>query len=214
MPPSTPTAAAPEEAASPSQSQPREEAARARRRRIPLFSEVQETTAAPVDPGPLSLGPTMGREAGPGFESASEPDEDNRESAAPRGSQPPGSSPGSTPRAFARKEIAGAIEAGIVGVSVLVHENLARDQLDEDFRVYIVEDEEAQRLSKPLASIASRHLGTGAGAANPDLADAIAAAIQLAVYVARQLKLRATIRRLRRGTVPEEHLAEQPGTPA
>lgn len=173
-----------------------------RRLRPPLFHEPDSTSPDP------SLEATTQEPGDQGYVSDSGPDEpkEDRGRSAPRGS--------SRRELFDGKDLAEAIEGGVIGVSVLMHENLTRDDLERDAELYIADEADAKNLSQPLAGIAERRMGAAARAASPDLADAVAAAIALAVYITKQLKKWSAIRRIRRGVPAQPDPVEQTSTSA
>jgi hypothetical protein len=185
-----PPPAGPEETPVPAPPVERERGSR-RRRGPRLFTD--------PDPSSQQTPPAAGQEdnrsgdgGAPGFGTA--PDEPG----ATR--QPSGGRSTAKPKSpWRRSEMRDAIQSGVTGVSILAHENLARDELEVVNDLYIVTEAEAAGLAEPLSGLASRR---SSGAVNPDVADVISALVVIATYVTRQLQLRAAIRKLRRGDVP------------
>jgi len=164
-----------------------------RRRGPRLFSGDDQATTPPAGPesGPGDVDEPPGSGTGPGEPGSSRPDSEDPST---RSGRARGASP------FRKGELKKAIEATVVGTSILAHDNLARDELDQLNEVYVVTDAEAEGLAEPLAGIASRRMRAG-DAGNPDVIDVIRALVTVAAYVTRQLRLRAEIRKARRGHV-------------
>ena len=97
------------------------------------------------------------------------------------------SSPGSSTRAPAgsAKVLREAVRSGVGMAGGFAHQLLARDQAAVDVGLYLVDADDAEAIGDPLAAIAQRRGGIGV-AGNPDLADAIACLIGLALYATKQ----------------------------
>lgn len=118
------------------------------------------------------------------------------------------SSTGSSGSALSKRTLRDAARAAVLGAGGIAHEFLAQQEAQQQVGLYLADEQDAEAIGDPLASIAHRHGGIG-GAANPDLGDAIAAIVGLAVYVSKQLGRAREARRLRaqaaeRVAVPED----------
>lgn len=116
----------------------------------------------------------------------------------PSDDAPTSSRGSSTSSALSKRVLRDAIREGVAGASVLANEHLTRDELEHDLGLYLADEGDVQAIADPLASIANRRGGLG-GASNPDVGDAIAAAIGLAIYATKQLKRWRAARAMRRG---------------
>lgn len=186
----------------PAESRPR------RPRRPRLFTEPDPSSnplAAENRPQPA---PDLDVGAGPG----------SPEGPSPGKQGSPGPSRASAPKSpFTRAELRRAIDGAVTGASLLAHEQLARDEIDEELERWIASDEESAGLAEPLSGLASRRMNGPAGMLNPDVVDLVNALVVIAAYAARQLKLRSTARQLRRRTEPianESPLVDEPGQPS
>ena len=95
----------------------------------------------------------------------------------------------------------------VIGVGETLHEALARDEVDQQVGLWLTTEGDAENIGDPLARIVARRDPLGA-AGNPDVADALAAAVGLAVFGYRQLRLWNAARRIRRaGRIAEETAA-------
>lgn len=131
-----------------------------------------EATAASSVPLEVGAGsPSL--EAG-----ASEPSLD-ASTDAPTSSRASSASPAS--RAVLRE----AIVQGVVIATTAAHGYLARDDVDRESGIWLATPAEAAGIGEPLAAIANRRGGIGAGG-NPDVADALSALVAFGVYVSRQ----------------------------
>ena len=65
----------------------------------------------------------------------------------------------------------------------MAHQYLARDDASRAVGLYLVDDETAEQIGDPLSRIAARHAGPMGAAANPDVADGIAAMLGVAKFV-------------------------------
>jgi hypothetical protein len=88
--------------------------------------------------------------------------------------------------ALSKRTLRDACRKGVLMAGALAHTVLARDEVAQAHGVYLADDDDAEAIGDPLASIAQRRGGLGA-AGNPDIADAIAALIGLALYGTKQL---------------------------
>ena len=111
----------------------------------------------------------------------------------------PTSSPGSSasPSVGSKRVLRDAVRSGVMMAGGVAHQLLARDQAAIDVELYLVDAEDAEAIGDPLANIANRRGGIGI-AGNPDLADAIACLIGLALYAAKQIARLAAAREYRR----------------
>lgn len=119
------------------------------------------------------------------------------------------------PRPFAGKEaVSEAVATGLKIGTGVASERFAPPEAPEMFEL-LPEDE--QRLVPPLAGLASRRVPeTMAG--SPDLTDAIAGAMALALYVGRQLETWRAVRRFRKAQAGhaeplQQHEAADMGAP-
>lgn len=139
--------------------------------------------------------------------SASEPPHD--EPNAPSEGDPTSSRGSSTsrPAALSKRTLRDAVRRGVLMAGSVANGVLARDQASQQLGLYLADEDDAKAIGDPLAEIAHRRGGIGA-AGNPDVADAIAALVGLALYGAKQFALFAEARMYRaqlaeRGGVPE-----------
>lgn len=112
----------------------------------------------------------------------------------------PRSSTGSSakaPSTASKRALRDAVRAGVMITGSLANEFLARDQATATVGLYRTDEQDAEAIGDPIASIVNRHGGIGT-AGNPDLADAIAALIGLALYARKQLSLWLTAKEHRR----------------
>ena len=178
-----------------------------RRRPPPIFSGDPEPGGVKVDsalpdqpdqpsPGRPSNGPS------PENGSASEsPDGGKKRRRRDRGAS------GATPSIADRRQIKAAIAAGVELLGVQLHMQAAdREPMAAESGLWLADEQDKEGIAEPVSAIVARR--GGPGIVNPDLGDAIAAAIALAVYLSKNLNLRAKIRQLRRA----EHLppADEP----
>ena len=95
----------------------------------------------------------------------------------------------------------------VIGAGEAAHEAFARDEIDQQVGLWLTNDGDAENIGDPLARIVARRDVLGA-TGNPDVGDAIAAAVGLAVFGWRQLQLWNAARRIRRaGRIAEETAA-------
>lgn len=138
----------------------------------------EETSESPSDPtslpysGPLGDSPSDSDELSDG---PSDPSMGARSS-----------SRGSSGSALSKRTLRDACRRGVLMAGSIAHTALARDEIAQLHGLYLADDDDAEAIGDPIASIAQRRGGLGA-AGNPDLADAIAALIGLALYGTKQL---------------------------
>lgn len=101
------------------------------------------------------------------------------------------------PSPLSKRAIRRMVRGGVIAAGSVAHEHLAADELEQALGVYLFEEEEVQQIATPLGNIAARRSGAAGAIANPDVADAISAAVGFAVYLSRQLALRSRIRKAR-----------------
>lgn len=157
---------------------------RSRRPAPPLFA----TTEANPEPT-TATGP--GEESGAGWP----PPGSGPETAARSGSGSPGSpdAPSATGAPLDRKSLKKAIATGFRVLGHRLNQLLSRDELEAQAGLWVPDEEDTEGVSDPLSRIAARR--GGPAVLNPDVGDAIAAAISLAAYVSKQLALRVAIRK-------------------
>lgn len=120
------------------------------------------------------------------------------------------SSRGSSGSALSKRALRDAARAGVITAGGIAHQVLARDELEQQAGLYLADEDDAEAIGDPLANMANRRGGLGA-AGNPDLADAIAALIGLALYIVKQLARWNAVKAARRaGVSPAEGRAERP----
>jgi hypothetical protein len=168
-----------------------------------------ETTEAPPplfqgqDQLPPRPAPPLDDLAGPPSASAWPPDE--------MPDLPPTTASGSSPEFSAgdRKQLKETLRRGLKAFGQLLNRVATVDELEEQAGLYALDDDDTEGIADPAAGIIGRRGGL-AQAANPDINDAIRAAIALALYVSKQLSLRRDIRRARGDQPPaveQEHAA-------
>ena len=99
------------------------------------------------------------------------------------------SSTASSGSALSKRALRDSCRKGVLvagGVAHTLHGFLTHDEIAKAYDVYLADEDDAQAIGDPLASIAQRRGGLGA-AGNPDVADALAALIGLAMYGMKQL---------------------------
>lgn len=165
-----------------------------RRRRPPLFR------TDPTQLGTMNPPPEESHDDAAGDSAPPRP-ADGSAGAPPRSGRR-GSSP------FARRELEAAVEAGVGGITTLAHETLTRDELERDAGLYLADEQDLKGIAKPVAGIMARRAETMEAIANPDLSDAIAAAVALAVYLTKQLRRVSRVRRARAAGISLEQLTE------
>lgn len=183
---------------SPSPSRPR------RVVRPPMFqspsSEPGETLPADsiTAADPASAPPSVS-ELGPELSGPATP----HDSAAP----PSAPAPSSLVSGTDRKALERAVAAAVSGAGEFANASLTDDE-QEAVGLYLVDEDDEARIAKPVASIMARHATPGL--LNPDLNDAISAAIAIALYASKQLsRLRELKRAKVRGLLPTDHTPEQ-----
>jgi hypothetical protein len=104
-----------------------------------------------------------------------------------------------------------AARQGVKIAGTTAHELLVHDEAGAAVGLYLADDDDAEAIGDPLANIAYRRGGLGA-VANPDLADALAAMVGLALYAMKQLQRRRLAKQLRNrpSTAPAETLSDLP----
>ncbi|OJV58104.1 MAG: hypothetical protein BGO38_07845 [Cellulomonas sp. 73-145] len=115
------------------------------------------------------------------------------------------SSRGSSASALSKRTLREAIRNGVLMAGSIAHQVLAREDAAAQVGLYLADEDDAQAIGDPVTNIVHRHGGLGA-AGNPDVADAIAAMIGLALYAAKQAARFAAAHQLRAqsGTAPQE----------
>lgn len=190
---------------------------------MPDQSSSTTTTEAPQTP-PSSRPPRRsGGVRPPAFTAAATPDPDLSVSAPAYGSElgsepagpampppldeplsgPPGSSPASGPDlpVASRRALERSIREGLKGAGHFANLSLTATDDEQLYGVYLLDEDDQKDLAAPLASLAARHATPGV--LNPDLADALAALVALAVYASKQLgKLRELRRQRTAGPAP------------
>jgi hypothetical protein len=101
----------------------------------------------------------------------------------------------------------------VLGAGEFAHQVLARDEPAQAVELYRTDDDDAEAIGDPLANIANRHGGLGA-AGNPDLGDAIAALIGLALYATKQFARWNAARALRQAAHVQQQPADDAEVPA
>jgi hypothetical protein len=99
----------------------------------------------------------------------------------------------------------------VIGAGEAAHERFARDDAARQVGLWLTDDADAENIGDPLVRIVARRDPLGA-AGNPDVADAIAAAVGVAVFGWRQLQRWNAARRIRRaGRIAEDQAAADEG---
>lgn len=108
--------------------------------------------------------------------------------------------------ALSKRTLRDAIRHGVLMAGSIAHQVLARQEAQQRVGLYLADEDDAQAIGDPVTNIVHRHGGIGA-AGNPDLADAIAAMIGLALYGTKQLARFAEARML---AAEQRPVQEQP----
>lgn len=146
---------------------------------LPSPSDLPDLTSSPSDqPDPW---PSTDETSPSAREDEDEPD--RRSSTASRAGS-----------ALSKRTLRDAVRRGVLMAGGIAHTVLAREEAQQRVGLYLADEDDSQAIGDPLTNIAYRHGGIGA-AGNPDVADAIAALIGLALYGAKQLA-RATEARM------------------
>jgi hypothetical protein len=162
-----------------------------------LDPSLTDPTSLPTDPTSSSalLGDSPSLSAEP-------TDESNDPSEGPRAS-----SRGSSGSTLGKRALRDAVRVGVLAAGDFAHQVLARDEPAQVVELYRADVDDAEAIGDPLANIAQRHGGLGA-AGNPDLADAIAALIGLALYATKQVTRWNAARALRRAATTQQQPAD------
>lgn len=121
---------------------------------------------------------------------------------------PPTSSKASSVSATSKRAVRDAARQAVLMAGGVAHQVLARDEAARTVDLYLADEADAEAIGDPVANMVNRRGGIGA-AGNPDLADAIAALIGLALYVIKQLTRWAIAKDLRASS---GHSLAEPGS--
>ena len=143
----------------------------------------EEETTTPWSSGVEDGSPSLGAEPLDALQDA--PSDDRRTS-----------SKASSGSALSKRALRDAVRQGVLMAGSVAHQLLPRDQVEREVGLYLADEDDAEAIGDPLASIANRRGGLGA-AANHEVTDAIAALIGLALYIAKQLARFTAARQLR-----------------
>lgn len=126
---------------------------------------------------------------------------------------PPTSSTGSSAgSALSKRALRDAAREAVLAAGGIAHQVLARDELQADAGLWLADTDDAEAIGDPVANVVHRHGGLGA-AGNPDLADAIAALIGLALYASKQIARWHQIRAARQNAAAHVAAAGQTDLP-
>lgn len=165
----------------------------------PEFSEPETGTGQLIELPGVRPGEYDGYDSGEPLTQGSTDDGGDAERAAGR------PDPGPPPKAA--KAFASLASDAFKAAGEVVHDRVAVEGSD----AWLVEDDEAERVGVPVGNIIARHVPVPGGRAN-DLADAFAAIVGLAGYLARQLLARKVAKA---GPVPQgDSGADVSGLPA
>lgn len=171
----------------PASSGPSPEPPSPRRPSVSMFGETPPLEEETTTPGSEHLEPDAAAWGSPGPEQS-----DPLEQSAGRLT----SSTGSSGRAVLDKaELRDTLRGFVTGAGELANEHLTRDRLEHDAGLYLADEDDAQGIGDPLASLAHRHGLTKVG--DPDTRDAIMAAIALGKYLWKQWGRWQQVRALR-----------------
>ena len=157
----------------------------------------------PLVPGPAMVDPDHLPLSGSGHPLPTEPEPESPAQESKPGNA--GSSSGAVPSSpiSSIEALERAVAEAIAGAGELANQGLTTEA-QEAAGLYLTDPDDQKRLAGPLASLLARRAGPGL--LNPDLADALAAAIALALYASKQLtKLRELKRARSRGQEPTDH---------
>ena len=168
---------------------------------IPSLPEQLKPAPRRPSSGPMFLPPDPTQN--PTMTAASLPDVSQPEASPSAGDESPDpseqsdaprtSSTGSSGADLGSKQLlAEGFRNAVLALGTIAHRFRARDEIAREHGQYLVAAEEAEAIGDPVASIVQRHGGIGA-AGNPDLTDAFAVLLGLAVYALRQLDLASMI---------------------
>lgn len=141
-------------------------------------------------------------------------DEPSEASAAPRTSSRASSASRAANEATTRL-VEGTMRGLVLQAGALANGYLAPPE-EAAHGLYLTDEDDAAAIGEPLAGIVARRVPDVPGAGNPDVADAIAAAVGLLVFGLKQLTLKLELRKARRAaelapSVPVD--ADVPDTP-
>lgn len=155
----------------------------------------EETTSTPSQSGLLDGSPSASEQ--PHDEPAGPSEDDPTSSPA---------SSGSKASALSKRALRDAVRKGVLMAGTVANEILARDEAAQHVGLYLADEDDAQAIGDPLASIANRRGGLGA-AGNPDVGDAIAALVGLALYGWKQFARSRAAREMRAAAAQTAGLA-------
>lgn len=165
--------------------------------------QLEPTTDPTSDPSlPASL-PSLDPSEGSPSPSDEPSDELRAESAGA-----PTSSRGSSGSALSKRALRDAARRAVLMAGSVAHAVLARDAAQQQVGLYLADEDDAENIGDPLASIAQRRGGIGA-AGNPDVGDAIAALIGLAMYGAKQFARFAEARAYTASAAPATEVGDE-----
>lgn len=161
----------------PASSSPSPEPTSPRRPAVAMFGQTttdeQETT-----PASEHLEPDVAAWGSPDLEPSDLP-----EPSAGRRTSSPASSGSAV---LSREDLRKAMREGVTVAGEMMHEHLTRDQLEREYDLYLADEDDAQGIGDPVANMVHRRGLTKV--ADPDLVDAIKAAVALAKYLYKQYR--------------------------
>lgn len=165
------------------------------------FQQPEPEPSSPSDLPSLTPDPSLDEGAGAGDWSSG--DESATSDPGPSGASRT-SSKASSGSALSKKPLQEAARTAVLAAGAAAGEALT-DDAGKAVELYVTDEADAAAIGDPIASIIGRHGGLG-DAANPDLGDAIAAGVGLAVYVWKQLGRWKAARQVRaQQRVAQEH---------
>jgi hypothetical protein len=162
--------------------------------RVPVLGFLQPNRpATPDSPSPQS--PPAGEEPSPPLEVADDglvsEDEPSEYGASPEpddltSSRTSSAEPGAPLKPLGKAALKATTAQAILIGSAMAHRVAVRSEGQRLVGLYVADEDDADNIAGPLASIMQRHGGVG-GAMNPDTNDALQAVMGLAGYVSKQV---------------------------
>lgn len=121
------------------------------------------------------------------------------------------SSKGSSASPLSKAALREAVQHGVLMAGTVAHETLtSHDPIAQESTLWLADHNDAKAIGDPLADIAARRGGVAGSLGNPDLVDGLKALIGVAVYVSKQLQVRAALKAQRRAQAIEAERSPEP----